>query len=68
MAVGIYSRVKAGDWSDLVDDASVADAANLLIASGAIVMVIGFVGCCGAMKQNRPFLIIVIMIIYYLAI
>lgn len=57
--VGIYSRIKAGSWKDLVEDVSVVDAANLLIASGAIVMVIGFVGCCGALKQLRPLLVIV---------
>lgn len=59
LAVGIYSRIKAGNWQDLIEDASVKDAANILIASGAFVMIIGFVGCCGAIKQNRPFLIIV---------
>jgi len=61
--VGIYSRVKAGEWSDLVKEAAVVDAANLLIASGAIVMVIGFVGCCGALKQNRPLLVIYIILL-----
>lgn len=61
--VGIYSRIKAGDWKDLVDDVSVVDAANLLIASGAIVMVIGFVGCCGAVKQLRPLLVIYIVLL-----
>lgn len=58
LGVGIYSRVKAGDWSDLLTDSSVLDAANLLIASGAIVMVIGFLGCCGAIKQMRPLLVV----------
>lgn len=61
--VGIYSRVKAGDWSDLMKEGAVVDAANLLIASGAIVMVIGFVGCCGAVKQNRPLLVIYIILL-----
>jgi len=61
--VGIYSRIKAGDWKDLVEDVSVVDAANLLIASGAIVMVIGFVGCCGAWKQARPLLVIYIILL-----
>ena len=40
-------------------DVSVVDAANLLIASGAFVMVIGFIGCCGALKQIRPLLVVV---------
>jgi len=61
--VGIYSRVKAGDWKDLVKDVDVVDAANLLIASGAIVMVIGFVGCCGAVKQLRPLLVVYIILL-----
>lgn len=61
--VGIYSRVKAGDWKDLVKDVDVVDAANLLIASGAIVMVIGFVGCCGAVKQLRPLLVVYIVLL-----
>jgi len=63
LGVGIYSRVKAGDWSDLVKDVSVVDAANLLIASGAFVMIIGFVGCCGALKQLRPLLVIYIIML-----
>jgi len=57
--VGVYSRVKAGDWSDLIKDVNIVDAANLLIASGAFVMIIGFVGCCGAVKQLRPLLVVV---------
>lgn len=61
--VGIYSRVKSGDWSDLVKDVSVVDAANLLIASGTFVMIIGFVGCCGAWKQMRPLLVVYIVML-----
>lgn len=61
LGVGIYSRVKAGEWQDLVNDASVVDAANILIASGAIVMVIGFIGCFGAIKQLRLLLVIYII-------
>jgi len=57
--VGVYSRVKAGDWSGLIKDVNIVDAANLLIASGAFVMIIGFVGCCGAVKQLRPLLVVV---------
>lgn len=63
LVVGIYSRVKAGDWSDLLKDVSVVDAANLLIASGAFVMIIGFVGCCGALRQMRPLLVVYIVML-----
>ncbi|KAM6216424.1 tetraspanin-8 [Rhynchocyon petersi] len=32
--------------------------ANLLIAVGAIIMVLGFLGCCGAIKESRCLLIL----------
>ncbi|XP_006886175.1 PREDICTED: tetraspanin-8 [Elephantulus edwardii] len=32
--------------------------ANLLIAVGAIIMVLGFLGCCGAIKESRCLLIV----------
>ena len=34
-------------------------AANLLIVTGAFVMAIGFVGCIGAIKENRCLLLTV---------
>jgi hypothetical protein len=36
-------------------------AANIMIAAGALVMFIGFVGCCGAVKENKCFLLLVRM-------
>ncbi|XP_065646390.1 CD151 antigen [Hydra vulgaris] len=57
LGVGIYSRIKAKDWSSILgNDDSVLSVANLLIASGAIVMIIGFLGCCGAMKESKTML------------
>jgi hypothetical protein len=32
---------------------------DLLIAVGVIIMVLGFLGCCGAIKENRCMLILV---------
>lgn len=34
-------------------------AVNILIAVGAIIMVLGFLGCCGAMKESRCMLLLV---------
>ncbi|NXC97896.1 TSN8 protein, partial [Certhia familiaris] len=31
---------------------------NLLIAVGAIIMILGFLGCCGAVKENRCMLML----------
>ncbi|XP_010957184.3 tetraspanin-8 [Camelus bactrianus] len=33
-------------------------AANILIAVGSIIMMLGFLGCCGAMKENRFILVL----------
>lgn len=53
LAFGIYSIVKAGNYEALLDKQSLVSAANILVASGALVMVIGFFGCCGAIKNNK---------------
>lgn len=57
MGVGIYSRVQVGKWDDIVDDSTVPSAANLMIIAGVLVMLIGFLGCCGAWRQSKCLLI-----------
>lgn len=34
-------------------------AVNILIAVGSIIMILGFLGCCGAMKESRCMLLVV---------
>lgn len=50
-AIGIYSRVENDSWKDLLNTDTLFAAANLLIAAGVIVAIIGFFGCCGAIKK-----------------
>lgn len=57
LGVGIYSRVKVSDWDTIIDDSTVPNAANLMIAAGVFVMILGFLGCCGAVKENKCMLI-----------
>ena len=57
LGVGIWSLVDGGSWDSLVANASVLSAANLMIASGVIVTIIGFLGCCGAIKKNQCMLV-----------
>ena len=65
MGVGIYSRIKSKDWDSLLgNDGTFTSAANLMIASGALVMIIGFLGCCGAWKENKFMLIVVSACLY----
>ena len=59
MAVGIYARVSAKDYSSLMGNGGFQAAANIMIAAGALVMIIGFIGCCGAMKENKWLLLMV---------
>jgi len=71
LGVGIYSRVENDSWSELIDSSSLFSAANLLIAGGVIVAIIGFLGCCGAIKEVRILLIIysvVVILIFILEI
>uniref|UniRef100_A0A8C5IYP7 Tetraspanin 8 n=1 Tax=Junco hyemalis TaxID=40217 RepID=A0A8C5IYP7_JUNHY len=39
-------------------NSSVHGGVNLLIAVGAIIMVLGFLGCCGAVKESRCMLML----------
>jgi len=57
LVVGIMSRSSVSNWQQLVDDSLVPNAANILIAAGVLVALIGFLGCCGALKKNRCMLL-----------
>merc|ERR1712183_385771 len=51
------SRSSVSNWQQLVNDSLVPNAANILIAAGVLVALIGFLGCCGAVKKNRCLLL-----------
>lgn len=71
LAVGIWSRVDGASWESLLQESTVLNAANLMIAAGVIVAVIGFLGCCGAIKKSECMLIsysILIFLIFILEI
>jgi CD151 antigen len=63
LGVGIYSRINSDNYDSLLGDGGVSSAANILIAAGIFVAIIGFVGCCGAMKQNKVMLIIYFILV-----
>ena len=64
MAVGIFARVSASNYSALMDEGGFKTAANILIAAGALVMIIGAIGCCGVMKEKKWLLLLVRYIQY----
>ncbi|XP_035672964.1 tetraspanin-4-like [Branchiostoma floridae] len=57
LGVGIWLRVTQGDFATLVPSIPFVTAPNLCIIAGVIVMVVGFIGCCGALKENKCLLL-----------
>nr|XP_023499780.1 tetraspanin-8 isoform X2 [Equus caballus] len=61
LAVAIWIRVSKDGQEVLTSgdsDANPYVAVNILIAVGAVIMVLGFLGCCGAMKESRCMLLL----------
>ncbi|XP_004632271.1 tetraspanin-8 [Octodon degus] len=61
LGIAIWIRVSK-DGNEILSsgnsDANPFLAANILIAVGAIIMVLGFLGCCGAVKESRCMLLL----------
>ncbi|XP_053936131.1 tetraspanin-8 [Cuculus canorus] len=56
LGVSIWIRVGIDDQQEINSNMLVG--ANLLIAVGSIIMVLGFLGCCGAIKESRCMLLL----------
>ncbi|KAI3371575.1 hypothetical protein L3Q82_024139 [Scortum barcoo] len=66
LGVGIWLSVSQGSFATFSPSFPSLSAANMVIAIGAIVMVTGFLGCLGAIKENKCLLLsffIVLLII-----
>ncbi|XP_046889351.1 tetraspanin-9 isoform X1 [Hypomesus transpacificus] len=66
LGVGIWLSVSQGSFATFSPSFPSLSAANMVIALGAIVMVTGFLGCLGAIKENKCLLLsffIVLLII-----
>ncbi|XP_052008191.1 tetraspanin-33-like [Xyrauchen texanus] len=57
LGIGVWLAITQGNFATLSSSLPSMSAANLLIALGSIVMVIGCLGCVGAVKENRPLLL-----------
>nr|XP_004650158.1 tetraspanin-8 [Jaculus jaculus] len=61
LGIAIWLRVSKHGKEIITSGPSGSDpllAVNLLIAVGAIIMVLGFLGCCGAVKESRCMLLL----------
>lgn len=59
LGVGVWLSVTQGNFATLSSSLPSLSAANLLIAVGTIIMVIGCLGCVGAVKESRSLLLTV---------
>ncbi|XP_035171086.1 tetraspanin-8 [Oxyura jamaicensis] len=58
LGVSIWIRVSKDAQKELGIDNSLFAGVDLLIAVGSIIMVLGFLGCCGAIKESRCMLLL----------
>lgn len=56
LGVGIWLKLEKGDYAQ-VSSYNFLTAANLAIAAGAIILIVAFLGCCGAAKEIRSMLL-----------
>lgn len=58
IGVGAWVLVDSGDYVTLSSTVPYATGPKVLIAAGALIAVVAFLGCCGAWKENRCMLVI----------
>ncbi|XP_009644563.1 tetraspanin-8 [Egretta garzetta] len=58
LGVSVWIRVSKDAQQELEIDSSLFAGVDLLIAVGSIIMVLGFLGCCGAIKESRCMLLL----------
>ncbi|XP_073665495.1 tetraspanin-4 isoform X8 [Tursiops truncatus] len=62
LGVGIWLAATQGNFATLSSSFPSLSAANLLIVTGTFVMAIGFVGCIGAIKENKCLLLTLLQV------
>lgn len=57
LGVGLWLSVSQGSFATLSPSFPSLSAANLIITLGSVVMVTGFLGCLGSIKENKCLLL-----------
>jgi len=52
LGIGIWLHISKGNYASIAPSFNFLSATALCIAAGAIVLVVGFFGCCGAIMEN----------------
>lgn len=53
MGIGIWTEIDPGQFYAFIDNTGYSLPAKLLMAPGGFVMIVGFLGCCGTIKESR---------------
>lgn len=54
LAVGIWVAVGADSFKQIItDNPAIFNAVYIIIAVGALLLIVGFLGCCGAIKESK---------------
>ena len=61
LGIGIWTKIDPGQFDSFLGDTGYSISAYILIGAGAVVMFVGFFGCCGAIKESRVLLGLVCM-------
>ena len=59
LGIGIWLHISKGNYASIAPSFNFLSATALCIAAGAIVLVVGFFGCCGAIMENPCMLLTV---------
>ncbi|KAK2569408.1 Tetraspanin-11 [Acropora cervicornis] len=53
LGIGIWTEIDPGQFYAFIDNTGYSLPAKLLMAPGGFVMIVGFLGCCGTIKESR---------------
>ena len=53
LGIGIWTEIDPGQFDAFLGNSGYSLPAKILIAAGAFVMIVGFLGCCGAIRESR---------------
>lgn len=56
VGLGVWLNVDQDDWEG-ISDFNYISVANVAIAAGAIIVIVAFLGCCGAITENKYMLL-----------
>lgn len=58
LAVGIWTLISKHSYVTLLASSTYVATTYILVATGAIIILVGFLGCCGAWRENRYLLMV----------